>query len=494
MNVLLTFTGFHDPYSVGLIGDEEQIGPILSLIGAKSFDNIILFSTPNTVKNTHATEKAIKRLQLNVSVEIRDLPLDDPTDYISILKGLRKHIRNILEDTQSANYFISVASGTPQMHACWVLLAASSEIPAHILHVRPPKFVSRDRPIISEVDLTQPDFPVVRPNICSIEAHDALPDTDSALRQLGIIGDHLYFKKALEIAATLAPSAVPILIIGETGTGKEVVAKFIHLLSGRTTGKFVPINCAAMPESLVESLLFGHKKGAFTGATMDQVGKFDHADGGTLFLDELGELPLPLQAKLLRVLQDGIIEAIGDKKPHKVNVRIIAATNKDIERAIKKGLFREDLYYRLNIGEIRLPSLRERRADIPKIALHVLDRINATLRKPKRLSPAALSRLQHHTWRGNIRDLENVIERSVRLTRHDILEADDLIISESLTKQDPLSVLPEPQEGFSIEEFLSSVRRQMLKRALEMSDRNKSKAARLLGITPQAVSKFLKGM
>jgi transcriptional regulator with PAS, ATPase and Fis domain len=290
----------------------------------------------------------------------------------------------------------------------------------------------------------------------------------------------------------LASSVAPILILGETGTGKELFARFVHRLSGRPFDRFVPLNCAAIPKDLVESLLFGHKRGAFTGATHDQIGKFDQADGGTLFLDELAELPLSTQAKLLRVLQDRIVEPVGAKRSHKVDVRIIAATNQDVRKAIRQERFREDLYYRLNVGEIRLPPLRGRRSDIPRIALHVLDRVNATLKNPKRLSPNALVRLQSHAWLGNVRDLENVIERSVRLARQDILDTDDLIISEPIASPDPLASLPEPQDGFSLEEYLTSARKQLILRALETARGNQSEAARLLGITPQAVHKFVR--
>lgn len=493
MKILLTFTGFHDPYAVGLVGQEEQLGPILSLVGTRSFDRVILFSTPGTEKNTQATREALRSLHPELTVEVRDLPLADPTDYVAILRGLRAHLRDICENTPQAQYFIAVASGTPQMHACWVLLAASGEIPAHILHVRPPRFVSKDHPLVSEVDLTSPDFPLVRANVGAVEAPDsAPPDVETAIQQLGIVGDHPAIRKALEIGATLAPSTVPILILSETGTGKELFARFVHQLSGRSIERFVPLNCAAIPKDLVESLLFGHKRGAFTGATSDQTGKFDQANGGTLFLDELAELPLPMQAKLLRVLQDGLVEPIGDKKPHKVDVRIIAATNQNVSKAIQQGRFREDLYYRLNTGEVRLPPLRERRSDIPKIALHILDRVNATLKKPRRLSPGALARLQNHSWPGNVRDLENVIERSVRLVRQDVLDADDLMIGEPVTSADPLAALPEPYEGFSLEEYLTSARKQLILRALETARGNQSEAARLLGITPQAVHKFVR--
>ena len=223
----------------------------------------------------------------------------------------------------------------------------------------------------------------------------------------------------------------------------------------------------------------------------DQVGKFDTADKGTLFLDELGELPIPAQAKLLRVLQDGLVEPIGQAKAHKVDVRIVGATNRDLRKLVRQGKFREDLFYRLNVGEIKLPPLRERRSDIPKLALHILDRLNGSLRRPKRLSAEALSRLQSHNWAGNVRDLENVIERSVRLCRNDVLDADDLLITEPVTYADPLDALPEPYEGFSLDEFLGSARKQMILRALEAANGNQSQAARMLGITPQAVHKFL---
>jgi sigma54-dependent transcription regulator len=324
LDVLLTFTGFQDPYAIGLIGEEEQSGPILSLVGARSFDRIILFSTPSTEKNTSATRAALQSLYPKIGIEVRDLPLHDPTDYVAILTGLRTHLREITDSTSRANYFIAVASGTPQMHASWVLLAASGEIPAHILNVRRPRFVSKDRPLVFEVDLSATEFPRVRSNICSVETPNVtLPDLDTVLRELRIVGDHPTVREALEIGATLASSLAPILILGETGTGKELFARFVHRLSGRRLDRFIPINCAAIPEDLVESILFGHKKGSFTGATSDQMGKFDLADGGTLFLDELPELPMPSQAKLLRVLQDGLVEPVGEKKAHKVSVRVI---------------------------------------------------------------------------------------------------------------------------------------------------------------------------
>ncbi len=491
MDVLLTFTGFHDPYFKGLIDQEEQPGPIISLITTRSFDQVFLFDTPATQKITKETQKAISNTHPAVQIRILETGIIDPTNYYEIFKGLREHVHHLVDEFESARFYVAVASGTPHMHACWVLLVASGEIPARILHIRPPRFVTKQHPLISDVDLSSQEFPTVRFQDGPILVEEGQFDVDSVRLHLGIIGDHSAMRRALELGAMLAPSHAPVLIFGETGTGKELFAQYIHRLSGRPREIFVPVNCAAIPEDLVESLLFGHKKGAFTGAINDQVGKFDTADKGTLFLDEIGELPMPAQAKLLRILQDGLVEPIGRTKAHKVDVRIVGATNRDLRKLMRQGKFREDLFYRLNVGEIKLPPLRQRRSDIPKLALHILDRLNGSLRCPKRLSVEALSRLQSHNWAGNVRDLENVIERSIRLCRDDVLDVDDLLITEPVTYADPLDALPDPYEGFSLDMFLGSVRKQLILRALEAANGNQSQAARMLGISPQAVHKFL---
>ncbi len=491
MDILLTFTGFHDPYFKGLVDPEEQPGPILSLLNVRKFDHIILFDTPKTFQITAQTKQAINKLHPKSDVHVLEINLSDPTNYRDIFNGLRKHLQRIITDYPSACFYISVASGTPHMHACWILLTSSGVIPARILNVRPPNFVTKENPLVTEVDLSSADFPDVRFQDLPITVEKKHADANAIRAQLGIVGDHPSMHHALEMAAMLAPSQIPIMIFGETGTGKEMFARFTHLLSGRPKDIFVVVNCAAMPENLVESLLFGHKKGAFTGAITDQTGKFDAANSGTLFLDELGELPQAAQAKLLRILQDGLVEPLGHAKAHKVDVRVIGATNRDLRKMVKKGDFREDLYYRLNVGEITLPPLRDRRSDIPKLSLSILDRLNGTLRSPKRLSTDAMTRLQLHNWPGNVRDLENAIERSVRLCRRDTLEADDLLITEPITYADPLDALPEPHEGFVLDELLSSIRKQMILRALEVSGGNQSRAARMLGYTPQAIHKFV---
>ncbi|MBI3372915.1 MAG: sigma 54-interacting transcriptional regulator [Betaproteobacteria bacterium] len=492
MRTLLTFTGFQDPFAKGPLAENEQAGPILSLLSARQFERVALLSTPNTTQHSRDTRDAIQQRYPQVSTELIDVPLTDPTDYAAITKGVRAAFRSLPKSDGVDEYFVSVASGTPQMHAVWILLIASGDIPARVLHVRPPRFVSRERPLVSEIDLTAATFPTVRWDVAR-PTPDYAPSKElgEVIRMLGIVGDHPSLLKALDTAAALATSDAPVLLAGGTGTGKELFARLIHGLSGRPVERFVPLNCAALPRELAESVLFGHKRGAFTGAVNDQLGKFDLADGGTLFLDELGELPSESQGKLLRILEDGILDPLGAKKGHRVNVRVIAATNTDLSRAIKEKKFREDLYYRLSVGQIRLPALRERRGDIPKIALGILDRINATLRHPKKLTPGALVKLQGLPWLGNVRDLENALERSALLSKKEVLDAEDMVLADPPGEDEAVSNHPEPQPGFSIEDYLKDARRNLVDRALDLANGNRSKAARLLGITPQALHKFV---
>lgn len=234
-------------------------------------------------------------------------------------------------------------------------------------------------------------------------------------------------RKAAEVAFKAADSDATILLLGESGTGKSVLAHAVHERSPRVDNAFVTVSCPSLSRELLESELFGHVKGAFTGAVAETWGKVAAADGGTLFLDEIGELPLEIQAKLLRLLQEREYERLGETKPRRANVRVISATNRDLSAAVTAGKFREDLYYRLNVISVRLPALRERPGDIEPIARQMLEHFAARLGKPvKDLAPEALLALQHYPWPGNIRELRNVIERAVILTSGDVIESDDL--------------------------------------------------------------------
>lgn len=490
MDILLTFTGFHDPYYHGL-NNEQLAGPILSLVGEMEFDHTVLFSTPNTDQITNTTKTKLEALRPGMSVEIKHLSLHDPTDYFAILRGLRSTFAQINETYAGASYYVSVASGTPQMHACWFLLAASGEIPTHFLQTRPKRFVTADQPAISMIDLTDPAFPKVRANVLKLEFEEDSTRVAEVLERLEIIGDHSKYIQAVETAINLAQYDVPVLILGETGAGKEVISRLIHDLSNRASKPFVEVNCAALPEMLAESTLFGHVRGSFTGAVSNQDGKFVEADGGTLFLDELGDLPPSVQVKLLRVLEDGKVTPLGGKVK-KVNVRIVAATNKDLPQAIAQKTFREDLFYRLNTGIVKLPPLRERIGDIPKLALYFLDKFNRSLRKPKRLSPDAITSLQRHSWPGNVRELKGVIESSAIQASKDLINVGDLRFNSLAHVQYNVGRLPELIEGFNLTDFLDELSITLREKALELSGGNPSAAARLLGITPQAMSQYMK--
>jgi len=289
-------------------------------------------------------------------------------------------------------------------------------------------------------------------------------------------------QEVFALATKVAPHATTALITGESGTGKELVAQGIHERSGRGSGKFVAVNCGGLPENLIESELFGYKKGAFTGADKDKQGLFLEADKGTLFLDEIGELPLQLQVKLLRVLQEGEIQPIGAAKPRKIDVRIIAATARDLAQEIKMGLFRQDLYYRLNVVHIHLPPLRERTGDIPFLSEFFLKRYVRRLDSPVTgIAPSTMALLLNHGWPGNVRELENVMERAVVLAEKKVILPENL--PAIFGARQGGRRLDDYFGGFSIKQAQKIMESALIRRALEATGGNKSKASELLEIS-----------
>ena len=293
-----------------------------------------------------------------------------------------------------------------------------------------------------------------------------------------------------QLVQQVAPARSNIFIVGETGTGKELVARAVHQASGRS-GLFVPINCAAIPEELLESELFGHQKGAFTGATRDRVGKCELSSGGTIFLDEITEMPLALQAKLLRVVQEGTIERLGSNVPTHVDLRIVAATNRDPLQAVEEGALRRDLYFRLNVVRIDVPLLRQRQADIPLLAEHFLHKYASELgRKVPRLTADTLQRLQSYPWPGNVRELENLMERAVVLCRGGAIDAGHFppeTMQSASHAAAPLPAGPALPESLAMKGHGESLEAQLIQAALERSENNKSAAARLLEISERAL-------
>jgi formate hydrogenlyase transcriptional activator len=258
----------------------------------------------------------------------------------------------------------------------------------------------------------------------------------------GIVGESAPLKSVLQQVALVAPTDATVLILGETGTGKELVARAIHRLSNRSSRPFIRVNCAAIPPSLIASELFGHEKGAFTGALQRRLGRFEAANGGTIFLDEIGELPMETQIALLRVIQERELERIGSSQSIAVDVRIIAATNRDLEAAVTAGAFREDMFYRLNVFPIHVPALRERREDIPLLVAHLVERLAKRVGKEFRtIKMNTIELLQAYDWPGNIRELQNVIERSVILSAGDVFSIDETWVRRALRQSRPITPL-----------------------------------------------------
>jgi two-component system response regulator PilR (NtrC family) len=314
-----------------------------------------------------------------------------------------------------------------------------------------------------------------------------------------IIGQSPKMRAIFELIQTIAPQTSRVLITGESGTGKELVARAIHENSLRVQEPFITINCGAFPETLLESELFGYMKGAFTGANENRHGLFQAANGGTLFMDEIGNMSLTMQVKLYRVLQEGKVRPIGSTEETDVDVRIIAATNKDFEKEIAEGRFREDLYYRLSVIPIQLPALRERRDDIPLLAMYFLERFRKAMEKPiEGISPEAMRRLESYDWQGNVRELENTMERAVALeTGHEITlrVLPDRIAGYASASDSggSLNGLPAfPAEGVDFEKEVAETERRYLQAALERSKGVRTQAAELLKISYRSFRHYAK--
>ena len=304
-----------------------------------------------------------------------------------------------------------------------------------------------------------------------------------------IIGNNPSMIHIYNLVRQVAKTKTSILITGESGTGKELIAKAIHDLSRRCDNHFVVLNCGGIPETLMESELFGHKKGAFTGATQDKKGLFEVADKGTIFLDEIGELSLPIQVKLLRAVQEHVFRPVGGNEDISVDIRIISATNKNLEDEVITGNFREDLFYRLNVIEIKVPPLRERKSDLRLLAQHFLDKYSREMGKEiTKISSYAIDLLNKYDFPGNVRELENLIERSVALSSTNIILPDSLALSIHKRRwiegvKDRRFDLDEVSKGVSLDAILEDIERAYLKKALECTNGKKQEAAELLGIS-----------
>ena len=314
-----------------------------------------------------------------------------------------------------------------------------------------------------------------------------LSEQEETFDHYGIVGKSRVMQEVLQRLERVAAAKSTVLITGETGTGKELAARVIHARSAQRDMPLIKVNCAAIPEALLESELFGHVRGAFTGATANRRGRFALADGGTIFLDEIGTLGLPVQAKLLRVLQEREFEPVGSERTQKVDLRVIAATNRDLQAMVAEGRFQEDLYYRLSVIPVELPPLRARREDIPPLVEHfVRKHAQRTGRRVDRIEPGAMDRLQGYDWPGNVRELENTIERAIVLASGPVIDAASILLIAPHAAPAP-SGLP----SLSLHENVEWVERESIGRALTQAAGVKKDAATLLGISQRALSYYL---
>ena len=471
----------------------NERGPIKTLLDLEPFDKALILS------NFKADWSKRYAKWTGHSVEVVQVEIQAPTDYESIFRAVSGVLESLRDQgvLKSHELAIHLSPGTPAMAAVWLLLG-KSKYPATFYQTYQGKVWKTDVPFDLAVDFL-PD----------LYAHADMQLQHLAAKSPGevagfeeIVGSSREIRTAAGRSKRAAIRGVPILLLGESGVGKEMFAQAIHRASPRAEGPFVAINCAAIARELLESELFGHKKGSFTGAAADREGAFAEADGGTLFLDEIGECDLEFQAKLLRVLQPPsnespchrVFRPIGATKDQTSNVRVVAATNRDLVKAIAQGQFREDLYYRLAVVTVNIPSLRERKRDIPDIAGALMDRINRQLSAEgepgythKSLSASAISFVKRREWPGNIRQLYNTLLQAAVMADGDTLERIDL---EAAVGQVPAlpgdraDAMEHPLgDGFDLEEHLNSIRRHYLQRAMEEANGVKAEASRLLGIT-----------
>jgi DNA-binding NtrC family response regulator len=300
-------------------------------------------------------------------------------------------------------------------------------------------------------------------------------------------------KKVLAVAKQIAPSDASVLITGESGTGKEMVARYIHQHSRRHSKRLTSVNCAAIPDNLLESELFGHEKGAFTGATTRRIGKFEEADGGTLLLDEISEMDPRLQAKLLRALQEREIDRVGGSRPIQVNIRLIATSNRDLPAEVSAGNFREDLYFRLNVVQLELPPLRDRLADLPPLCRLFIERYSKANNLPVRaLHEEALERLRRHRWPGNVRELENCIHRAVLLSRRDVIGPESIVLPDALDAPAALDGETDDRPSVLVGKSVAEVEKRLIVETLAHTLGNRTRAATILGISIRTLRNKLK--
>ncbi|HEY6727415.1 MAG TPA: sigma-54 dependent transcriptional regulator [Polyangiaceae bacterium] len=492
-SVLVAWLGKND-LRAPVESDSVGQGPIAQALSSRDFAEAFLLSD----YEDKLVRPYLKWLKARTMTRVEVLPhkLSGPTNFGEIYEAAVRGVEHALGKARDAQLSFHLSPGTPAMAAVWIILG-KTRFPAELIES------SREHGVRTAsvpFDLSAEFLP------------DLLREQDERLKQTAtgtppeapefanIIHKSRVMGRLIERARRVAIRSVPVVIEGESGTGKELLARAIHRASPRRDKAFIAVNCGAIPAELVESELFGHKKGSFTGAHSDRKGHFKEADGGTLFLDELGELRGAAQVKLLRAIQEGEIVPLGESKPVKVDVRIVAATNRTLTEEIASGRFREDLFYRLAVAVLKLPSLRERQGDLGMLIDHLLVQVNREAEqepgfKEKKLSSGARNLLLSHPWPGNVRELGNTLRRAAIWSDGAAISSED--VREALL---PVATTTRPEVlgrplggGFDLRDLLKEVARHYLERAMDEAQGNKTKATELVGLPSyQTLTNWLK--
>jgi len=486
MNILVSWLGRTDLDAAA--GDERAgLGPVCQTVTKRSFDRVVLLS--NYPKADSEQYVLWIEGHTQATVELNRVELSSPTHFGEIYRAVTKKVGALLAKYgDAARLTFHLSPGTPAMAAVWIIVAKTRYGAELIESSRQQGVRTANIPF----DISAEFIPEVYRSADQDLARLSAGLTEEAAGFSDIIHRSPVMGRVIEKAQKVAPRSVPILIEGESGTGKEMLARAIHCASPRRDEAFVAVNCGAISHELAESELFGHKKGAFTGAATDRAGYFEAANGGTLFLDEIGELSLGLQVKLLRVLQENQVVRVGATTPIPVNVRIIAATNRTLTEEVAAGRFRDDLFFRIAVALIKLPPLRTRKGDLTLLVDHLLERINTENAtdpgwEAKHLSPSARNRLQHHTWPGNIRELANTLTRAAVWSNGSTIKEKDIVEALLELPGSPVTdegILNRPiEDGVDLPDLIREVASHYLRRALDATGGNKSRAAELVGLS-----------
>ena len=481
MKTLFAWIGLADLRGTDAEGVSK--GPILAAAQSLPLDAIQLISD-HPEETGHRYSDWLTQ-QTTATISMTQADLTGPTEFGEIYEAAIETVKGYFETrSKDDTCYFHLSPGTPAMAAVWILLS-KTKYPAVLIESSP------------EAGLREVSFPF---DLAVEYLPDLLRDKDRKLIDLSegpppagpefsaIIHRCSTMKRVLARAAWIAVRAVPVLIQGESGTGKELLARAIHQASPRNEAPFVAVNCGAIPPDLLESEFFGHRRGAFTGADSDRVGHFEEASGGTLFLDEIGELPLNLQVKLLRVLQEGQVYPLGSSKPVTVNVRILGATNRDLIAEVATGAFREDLFHRIAVGILNLPPLRDRSGDLSLLVDAFSVELNAELADQpgyirRRVKPSARKALLSHDWPGNVRELRNTLLRAFAWSQSPEISTKDIEESLIVRPGDSKNIMGLPfSPDFDIRKLLAEVVRHYFTRALKQSGQKKSAAAKLVGL------------